>query len=259
VEDGIEGAKNWQRVKTETYKSLEKFGNIQTQSNPSVSLSLPIAPSSQHKYPHLSVSPEFESVSVLPGSVRRASLDVVGLVTSLSETSALSAGRSQTSHLSVLVHRVTDPVDSSIISDGIVGRIHNNHLVVLVSSVLVHPVRVQHSHVAASLAHSLLSHRLKVSGELQLVDTMVLGLSEHNTSGIRSLSASSLHGTSEYDVTLLGFVSQLSSLLRSSGLGKSHDSGSLSVFPGSDSKQKSHNITLLVTPHLFHVLVSSHI
>ena len=150
----------------------------------------------------LSVSPQLERVSVLPGCVRGTALDVVGSVSLLSQTSALSAGGSQTSHLSVLVNGVADPVDLGIVSDSVVRWVDENDIVVLVGTVLVDPVRVQHSHVSASLADSVFSNRLQVSGKLKLVDTVVLGLTEHNTSSIRSLSASSSHGTSVHDVTL---------------------------------------------------------
>ena len=151
----------------------------------------------------LSVSPQLERVSVLPGCVGRPALDVVGSVTLLSKTSALSARRRQTSHLSVLVHGVADPVDLGVVSDRVVRRVHENHIVVLVGTVLVHPVRVQHSQVRASLADSVFGHGLQVSGELKLVDTVVLGLSEHNASRVRSLSASSSHSASVHNVTLL--------------------------------------------------------
>jgi hypothetical protein len=104
----------------------------------------------------------------------------------------------------------------------------------------------------------VLGHGLQVSGELKLVDTVVLGLSEHNASRVRSLSASSSHGASVHNVTLLSLVPQLSGLLGSSGVGQSNDSGSLSVLPGSDSKQETHHVALLVSPDFFHVLVSSH-
>lgn len=49
-------------------------------------------------------------------------------------------------------------------------------LVVLERRVLVHPVRVEHAHVGELGAHALLRHRPQVPYSLDLVDTVVLGL-----------------------------------------------------------------------------------
>jgi hypothetical protein len=59
---------------------------------------------------------------------------------------------------------------------------------------LVHPVRVQHTQVAASLANALLSDGLQLALELQLCNTLGLGLAVDNTLGVGSLAAASSDG-----------------------------------------------------------------
>ena len=64
---------------------------------------------------------------------------------------------------------------------------------------LVHPVRVQHSQVAASLANTLLRNGLQLALELQLRNTLRLGLAVHNTLGVGSLAAATSNGNAEDD------------------------------------------------------------
>jgi hypothetical protein len=57
-----------------------------------------------------------------------------------SETSVLLAGGCESSSLTVLMNRVTDPVDTRIVTDLGVGRIDKDDLIVLHGSILVNPV-----------------------------------------------------------------------------------------------------------------------
>lgn len=59
-------------------------------------------------------------------------------------------------------------------------------LVVFEGGVLVDPVRVQHAHVRELSAHALLSHGPKVAHSLDLVDTVVLGLTCGHTRNTRN-------------------------------------------------------------------------
>ena len=89
---------------------------------------------------HLPVAPEGEGVVPLPG-LPATSGGVVVLVT-LVDTTGLLAGGGKTASLTVLVHRVDDPVDTGVTADGLVLRVDENDLVVLVGGVLVDPVGV---------------------------------------------------------------------------------------------------------------------
>ena len=178
--------------------------------------------------------------------------------TSSVQTSALSASGSQTSHFTVLVSVVDDPVNSRVVADGSVHRVNHDDLEPLVDRVLTNPVRVQHAQRTALAAGSLLGDGSKVSNKLLLSDTGVLGLSVVDTLGDSLLSVTSLHADSVDDITLLGLVSQTVSLIGTRRLARSVDGGQLSVLPGSESENESHDIRLLLIPKLLQILVCSH-
>ena len=101
-----------------------------------------------------------------------------GLVVSVAtaETAGLLSGRGKTTLLAVLVDRLDDPVDAGVVADSLVLRIDQDNLEVLVSRVLVDPVAVENTQVGAAASNTLLSGRAERALELQLVDTLVLGL-----------------------------------------------------------------------------------
>ncbi len=71
------------------------------------------------------------------------------------------------------MHRVDDPVDARVAADRLVLRVHQNHLIVLVSRVLVNPVRVQHTQIGTPTANALLGRRSQRSLVLELVHALV--------------------------------------------------------------------------------------
>lgn len=81
---------------------------------------------------------EVEGVVSLPGLSPAGS----GLVesVSLAQTTGLLASGSETTRLAVLVDWVDDPVDAGVAADGLVLRVNEDDLVVLVGGVLVDPV-----------------------------------------------------------------------------------------------------------------------
>lgn len=204
----------------------------------------------------LSVSPQLEGVVLLPGLVL-AGLGVVVQVTSV-DTSRLLAGSGKTSGFSSLVDSVDDPVDLGVSSDGLVRRVDEDDFEVLVGRVLVNPVRVQDSQVGASSANSFFGSRTERSLVLQVVDTLVGGLTVSSTLGDRSLSATSSDSDSVDDETLLGLVTESSSLVGSRRSRGTVDDVLLSVFPASDSVQESHDIGLLLSSQFGNVLVGPH-
>ena len=201
---------------------------------------------------------ELDELATLPVGVSgRTSLgSKVG--TSSVQTSALSAGRSQTSHFTVLVSGLADPVNSRVVTDGTVVGVNHDDLEPLVNRVLTNPVRVQHSQGTALATGSLLSNRSKVSDKLLLSDTGVLGLSVVDTLRHSLLSVTSLDTDSVDHEALLSLVSQAVSLIGTRGLSGSVDRRELSVLPGSDSENESHDIRLLLGPKLLQILVCSH-
>lgn len=139
---------------------------------------------------HLPVAPQRQRVLALPG-VPPAGLGVVVPV-ALVHASALLAGSGQTTHLTVLVHWVDDPVDAGIAADGLVLWVDKDDFVVLVRAVLVDPVAVENAQVGAAAADTLLSGRLERTLVLELVDTLVGGLACSMPSAIPSPSAIAL-------------------------------------------------------------------
>lgn len=204
----------------------------------------------------VSVSPQGQSVVLLP-SVTTTSLGLGEQVT-LVDTSGLLAGSGKTSGLSVLVHWVDDPVVSCVSSDSVVRWVHQNDLVVLVSGVLVDPVRVQHSQVTSSSTNSLLGGNSQGLLVLELLNTLVGWLTVSSTLWNRSLSATSSDSNTEDHETLLGLVTQLSGLVWSRRSRSTVDDVLLSVLPTSDSQQESGDIRLLLSLQFFQVFVSTH-
>ena len=85
---------------------------------------------------------------------------LVKLVASV-DTTALAAGGGETAGLAVLVDGVDDPVDAGVAADGLVLRVDEDDLVVLVGAVLVNPVGVEDAQVGAAAADTLLGGRLE--------------------------------------------------------------------------------------------------
>ena len=93
---------------------------------------------------------------------------------------------------------------------------------------------------------------------LQLADTLVNGLSVNNTLTDESLTSSTSDADSVNDVALSSLVTELSGLVGARGSLALHDDGKLSEFPGLDSHHEPEQIRLLASPHLFEILVTTH-
>ena len=102
----------------------------------------------------------------------------LGLVVAMAlvEATRLLANGSKTACFAVLVDGVDDPVDARVPTDGGVLRVDEDNLEVLVGAVLVDPVRVQDAEVGTSAADTLLGGGAERSLVLELVHTLVGGL-----------------------------------------------------------------------------------
>ena len=109
----------------------------------------------------------------------------------------------------------TDPVDSSVSSDCLVEGVDEDYFEEFVSAILTYPVGVENSEVSASSANSLLSNSSVRSGGLELIDTLVDGLSVDNTLANWLLSSTSSNSDSVDHIPLLSLISELSSLVGS--------------------------------------------
>ena len=147
------------------------------------------------------------------------------------ETSALDARSGKAASFSALVLGGGNPVDSGVTGDSLVVGVNKDDFVELEGSVLANPVRVEDSEVGASSSNSLLSDGTVRSGGLELVDTLVDGLSVDDTLADGSLSASTSDSNSVDNVALLALVSELSGLVKSAGSVDLLNDGELSVLP----------------------------
>jgi len=131
-----------------------------------------------------------------------------GLVVSvtLAQTTGLLASCGKSTGFTVLVDGVDDPVDTSIAADGLVLRVDEDDLEVLVCGVLVDPVRVQDAQVGAATSNTLLSSRLQRTLVLELVDSLVGWLAIGGTLWYWALATSTADTDTVDDIALLGLV-----------------------------------------------------
>lgn len=206
----------------------------------------------------LTVTLEALHVPVEPGGAGASTLDVVGAVAALAKTTGLASSAGEATALPVLVHRVDDPVDAGVVADLGVRGIDQNNFVVLHGGVLVDPVRVKNAEVAELAPDLLLGDALEVAVELQMVDTLVLGLTEDHTTVVGALASTATDAAAHDDVSLLGLVAEAVGLVSTGGAVDAGDLGALAVLPGADAEEEADGVTLLVTPQLFHILVATH-
>jgi hypothetical protein len=114
----------------------------------------------------------------------------------------LAASRCKTSSLAVFVDWVHNPVNAGVVSDRDVLRIDQDYFVIFICSILVDPVRVEDSKVAAISACTFLCNTAQVSNEFKLVDTLVLWLSVNNALVVRPLAATTTNGATVDNIAL---------------------------------------------------------
>lgn len=179
-------------------------------------------------------------------------------MSSLAKTTSLTSSTGKSSAFTVLVNGVDDPVDSGIVTDLLMGWVNHDNLIVFHSRILVDPVGVQDTQVGISASSLLLGNILEIALELQLSDTLVLGLTEDHTTVILSFTSSSADTSTDDDIPLLGLVTKAVGLVSTGGMVARQNVGTLTVFPSTNTTQESEGVRLLVAPDLFHILVSTH-
>jgi len=159
----------------------------------------------------------------------------------------------------MLVNSSTDPVNLGVTSDSLMEGVHADDLVEFKGRILANPVGAQDSEgLGHPFTQSRLGNGLVIPDWLQLVDTLILGLSvnlslEHLLSSTTSSNLDSIDNK-----PLFGSVSQPSGLLGSRGSRTSVNCIQLSILPAPDSKKEGHHVRLLLAPDFLHVLVRSH-
>lgn len=186
-----------------------------------------------------------------------ARLGAVEAVTLVDTTALLTSGGEGTG-LTVLVDSLGDPVDAGITADGRVRGVDEDDLEVLVGGVLVNPVGVEDTQVTATTADLLLSNGTVGALVLELVDTLVGGLTVGGTLVSVTLAATATDTDTVDHVALLGLVAETTSLVGAARTASTVDSGELAVLPAADTQKETKDVRLLVASDLFQVLVGTH-
>ena len=161
------------------------------------------------------------------------------------QTARTSAGRGETTQLTVLHGVLADPIDAWVVTDDLVEWIDHDHFVPLVDSIVCHPVRVEHTEASTFAANTLLSNAAEIAGLLDLVHTLISWLTVHNALGNALLAATTLHADAVDAVALLGLVAETAGLVRAGRARRAVDRRQLAVLPRADAEQEPEDVALL--------------
>lgn len=109
----------------------------------------------QKQWMSLSLSTQRKDLPAFPGGMTWTTNGLVVAMTFAQATRA-TASSSQTSHLSVFVHRIANPVDLGITTNGFVERVNQNYFKKLESRVFSNPVGIEHSQGFAATTNFVL-------------------------------------------------------------------------------------------------------
>jgi len=177
----------------------------------------------------------------------------------LPETAVLLANASKTTSLTALVNGLRNPVDARVAANRLVVRINKDNLVVFVNTVLVYPVRVEHTQVPTPTADALLRDAAETPLELEVVHTLAYRFAVSRTLRDGLLPVTSSHSDAVDHKALLGLVSESAGLVRARRARCTVDDVQLTVLPASDTEKKAKHIRLLFLVQLTDVLVGAHV
>ena len=133
------------------------------------------------------------------------------------------------------------------------------HLEVLVDTILVDPVRIEHSEIPTSPPDPLLRRGPETSLRLQVVDTLSHGFTVSRSLGDWLLPVSPPDSDPVDEVALFGLVAESPGLVWSGGTGGSVTDCQLTVFPCSDTREELEDVGLFPGVELGDVLVGAHL
>ena len=116
-------------------------------------------------------------------------------------------------------------------TNSLVLRVDEDNLVVLVNTILVDPVAVQHTKVSTPASNTLLGDATKAALELEVVDTLANGLAVGRTLGDVFLAVAPADTDAVDNIALLGLVAKTTSLVRARGTRSTVDDVQLAVLP----------------------------
>jgi len=178
---------------------------------------------------------EGEGVASLPASLARAAVRLTEAV-SLAQTARRLAGRGEAAELTVLVHRVANPLRLRVTTDSLVGSIDHDNFVEFKGGILANPVRVHDTETGTTTANTLLSDGLEVAGRLQVVHTVAFRLSVSAALGNRALATTTTNSNAVDAESLGSTISKAPSLVGPGGLGCPVDTVQLAVLPATNTQ-----------------------
>ena len=113
----------------------------------------------------------------------------------------------------------------------LVARVNADDLVVLVNTVLVHPVRVEDPQVTAPPANTLLRNAPEATLGLELGNTLTDGLAVGGTLGDVLLAVTAANTYTVDNVALFGFVAKAASLVGAGRARRAVNDVELAVLP----------------------------
>jgi len=151
----------------------------------------------------LTVAAKTEGVVPLPGG----RFGSVVVATAFSETTVLFSDAGETASLPALVHRLGDPVDSRIAANGLVIGVNENDFIIFVDTILINPIRVQHSQVTTAPTNAFFRNTPQSPLGLKMVHTLMNGFTVGGTLRDVLFAVTPADADTVDNVSLLGFVS----------------------------------------------------
>mmetsp|Transcript_119697 Transcript_119697/g.186943 ORF Transcript_119697/g.186943 Transcript_119697/m.186943 type:complete len:214 (+) Transcript_119697:50-691(+) len=164
------------------------------------------------------------------------------------ESAALAASSGEATELAMFHDWLADPINTRIVTNDFVKRIHHNDLVPLVHCIRGDPIGIEHAKASTFATDALFSNATEVAASLDLVDTLVSRLSIHDALGHTLLTASTLHSHTVNQVALLRLVSKLPGFVSACWSRCAVNRRQLPELPCSDTLHEAHHIGLLLPP-----------
>jgi hypothetical protein len=133
---------------------------------------------------------------------------------------------------------------------GTVLRIHKNHLIVLVCSILINPIRIQDPQIGALPSNPFLSSHPQTLLILELIDSLIRRFPVRYALRHGTFTTPSAHTDAVDDIALFGFVAQATGFVGTGGTSRAVDYVELAVFPAADAQEETENVRLFVLVEL---------
>ena len=129
-------------------------------------------------------------------------------------------------------------------------RIHKNHLVILICSILINPIRIQNPQICTPSPHPFLSGNPQTLLILELIDSLIRRLAVRRSLGHRAFTTTTANTHTVDHIALLGFVAEATGFVGTGRSRRTVDDVELAVFPAAHAEEEAENIRLFVLVEL---------